>query len=85
MALSSVKVIFTIPIPYYHIQRRDEAVVRGCRLGGGLLEDLVGPQEDGLRDPDAALLRHPPVDVQLEDVRRLDGEILRLGAPEDLP
>jgi hypothetical protein len=49
----------------------------------GLLDDLIGPQQECLRDREPQRLRGLQVDDQLELGRLLDGKVGRLGALED--
>jgi hypothetical protein len=50
----------------------------------GLLDDVVGPEQERLRDRQAERLRGLQVDDQLELCGLFDGEIGRFGALEDL-
>jgi len=54
------------------------------RVGVGSLDDVIGSQEEGLRDGEAQHLRCLQIDGQLELCRLLDGEVRGFGALEDL-
>ena len=53
-------------------------------LVGALVDDLIGPQEEGLGNGEPQRLGGLEIDHQLELVRLLDGQVAGLGALEDL-
>src|SRR3990170_1864300 len=56
----------------------------GTVVGQGLLDDLIRPEKERLRDREAKGLRRPEINHHLEPRRLLHGQVAWLGPFEDL-